>query len=551
MSKVILNSVGSLIDDTTAVTTINNNFAAIMTAMDNTLSLNGTIPNQMQNSLDMNSKQIVNLPNPATTTSPLRLQDLNTFIGGGTITNIPSGGTTNQILGKNSNVNYDVGWRNAVSSVGLALPGDFVVTNSPITTAGSLTGSWLLSPSGTGALVKTTSPTLVTPALGTPTAAVLTNATGLPVTTGISGMGAGVGAFLATPSSANLKTAVTDETGSGSLMFGTNPAISTPTIVGLINFNGSSSGTVQLQPAATASGALTLPNITDVLVSKNTTDIFANKTIDTATPNTIKINGNTLAATAGSATVTVPNSTDTLVGKATTDVLTNKTLNSSGTGNVLQLSGSTITTAQSVANLFTKPTTQVFLSGAGATYNTPANATWLEVHLVGGGGGGAGSGTTPGAATAGGNSSFSTFTANGGALGTTAGAVSLGGTTTGCAINQTGGNGGGATGVLPSTGGTGGVSFYGGCGPQSGIGSAGLAAIANSGSGGSGAGSSGTANSGGGGAAGGYGYGIITSPTTTYTYTVGTAGALGTAGTGGLAGGAGSAGRILVIEHYS
>lgn len=551
MSKVILNSVGSLIDDTTAVTTINNNFAAIMTAMDNTLSLNGTIPNQMQNSLDMNSKQIVNLPNPATTTSPLRLQDLNTFIGGGTITNIPSGGTTNQILGKNSNVNYDVGWRNAVSSVGLALPGDFVVTNSPITTAGSLTGSWLLSPSGTGALVKTTSPTLVTPALGTPTAAVLTNATGLPVTTGISGMGAGVSAFLATPSSANLKTAVTDETGSGSLMFGTNPAISTPTIVGLINFNGSSSGTVQLQPAATASGALTLPNITDVLVSKNTTDIFANKTIDTATPNTIKINGNTLAATAGSATVTVPNSTDTLVGKATTDVLTNKTLNSSGTGNVLQLSGSTITTAQSVANLFTKPTTQVFLSGAGATYNTPANATWLEVHLVGGGGGGAGSGTTPGAATAGGNSSFSTFTANGGALGTTAGAVSLGGTTTGCAINQTGGNGGGATGVLPSTGGTGGVSFYGGCGPQSGIGSAGLAAIANSGSGGSGAGSSGTANSGGGGAAGGYGYGIITSPTTTYTYTVGTAGALGTAGTGGLAGGAGSAGRILVIEHYS
>ena len=40
---------------------------------------------------------------------------------------------------------------------------------------------------GTGALVFANSPTLVTPALGTPSAAVLTNATGLPLTTGITG----------------------------------------------------------------------------------------------------------------------------------------------------------------------------------------------------------------------------------------------------------------------------------------------------------------------------------------------------------------------------
>ena len=81
---------------------------------------------------------------------------------------------------------------------------------------------------GTGSLVFATSPTLVTPALGTPSSATLTNATDLPVSTGISGLGAGVATFLATPSSANLITAVTDETGSGSLVFATSPTLVTP-----------------------------------------------------------------------------------------------------------------------------------------------------------------------------------------------------------------------------------------------------------------------------------------------------------------------------------
>jgi hypothetical protein len=43
-------------------------------------------------------------------------------------------------------------------------------------------------------------------------------------------LGTGVETFLATPTSANLAAAVTDETGSGSLVFGTSPTITTPTI---------------------------------------------------------------------------------------------------------------------------------------------------------------------------------------------------------------------------------------------------------------------------------------------------------------------------------
>jgi len=65
-----------------------------------------------------------------------------------------------------------------------------------------------------------TSPTLTTPVLGTPSSGTLTSCTGLPISTGVSGLGANVAAFLATPTSANLAAAVTDEQGSGKLQFG-------------------------------------------------------------------------------------------------------------------------------------------------------------------------------------------------------------------------------------------------------------------------------------------------------------------------------------------
>jgi hypothetical protein len=84
--------------------------------------------------------------------------------------------------------------------------------------------------SGTGNIVRATSPTLVTPNLGTPSAATLTNATGLPISTGVSGLASGIATFLATSTSANLATAVTDETGSGVLVFGTSPTLVTPTL---------------------------------------------------------------------------------------------------------------------------------------------------------------------------------------------------------------------------------------------------------------------------------------------------------------------------------
>ena len=67
-------------------------------------------------------------------------------------------------------------------------------------------------------------------ALGTPSSGTLSSCTGLPISTGVSGLGSNVANFLATPSSANLASALTDKTGSGSAVFATSPTLVTPTL---------------------------------------------------------------------------------------------------------------------------------------------------------------------------------------------------------------------------------------------------------------------------------------------------------------------------------
>lgn len=84
---------------------------------------------------------------------------------------------------------------------------------------------------GSGLLVFATSPVLTTPNLGTPSAAVLTSATGLPISTGVTGLGSNVAAFLGTASSANLIAALSDETGTGNAVFSASPTM-TGTIAG-------------------------------------------------------------------------------------------------------------------------------------------------------------------------------------------------------------------------------------------------------------------------------------------------------------------------------
>jgi len=114
-------------------------------------------------------------------------------------------------------------------------------------------GTGVGTSTGSGNNVLSTSPTLVTPVLGTPTSVTLTNATGLPISTGVSGLGTGVATFLGTPSSANLISAVSDETGSGSLVFGTTPTITTAALT-----NPTVTNYVETPYSANSSTAITL-----------------------------------------------------------------------------------------------------------------------------------------------------------------------------------------------------------------------------------------------------------------------------------------------------
>ena len=79
-------------------------------------------------------------------------------------------------------------------------------------------GTGVTASTGSGSVVLSSSPTLTTPILGTPTSGTLTSCTGLPLSTGVTG----------TLTVANGGTGVTSSTGTGSVVLSTSPTLVTP-----------------------------------------------------------------------------------------------------------------------------------------------------------------------------------------------------------------------------------------------------------------------------------------------------------------------------------
>jgi len=149
-------------------------------------------------------------------------------------------GTTNQVLSVSaggvptwttpSSAAGTVTTVSVVSANGLAGTVANATSTPAITLTTSITG--MLKGNGTAISAATAGTDFLAPggALGTPSSGTLTSCTGLPISTGVSGLGTNVGTFLATPSSANLLSAITDETGSGLLVFATSPTLTTPNL---------------------------------------------------------------------------------------------------------------------------------------------------------------------------------------------------------------------------------------------------------------------------------------------------------------------------------
>jgi hypothetical protein len=156
--------------------------------------------------------------------------------------------------------------------------------------------------------------------LGTPGSGTLTNCTGLPVSTGISGLAANVATFLATPSSSNLINAVTDETGTGNLVFANTPTLispilGTPTSGNLINCTGVSlttgiSGTLPVANGGT--GVTTSTGTGSVVLSAGPTFTGTVNAANITLSGNLVVNGTT--TTVNSTTVTLDDPIITLGG---------------------------------------------------------------------------------------------------------------------------------------------------------------------------------------------------------------------------------------------
>jgi hypothetical protein len=230
VAKLTLTDLVNITNETTVVAAINANNTAIETAMENTLSRDGTTPNTMGADLDMNSNQIINLPAAGSDTEPIRKAEFDDYTE--SVTGLVADAESAAAAAALSELN-------AAGSASSATGSASAAATSASNAATSATNASNSAAAAAASAAETAGAIATHVALADPhTQYVLESTIGSAVQAYDADLASwaalvrasGFDTFVVTPSSANLRSLVTDETGSGSLVFATSPTLVTPVL---------------------------------------------------------------------------------------------------------------------------------------------------------------------------------------------------------------------------------------------------------------------------------------------------------------------------------